>query len=63
MGGSVWMLVNRGCPQGGLLSPLLWNMVVDCQLCRLYNVHYQAQGYVDDVILMQKGKFIACRVP
>jgi hypothetical protein len=26
---SVRVLVNQGCPQGGVLSPLLWNIVVD----------------------------------
>jgi hypothetical protein len=48
---------------GGVLFPLLWNMVVDCLLRRLHNAHYQAQGYADDVVLQQKGKFvIACRL-
>jgi retron-type reverse transcriptase len=58
-GGNVRTLVNRGCPQGGVLSPLLWIMVVDGLLRRLYNAHYQAQGYADDVVLLQKGKFIS----
>jgi hypothetical protein len=53
------VLVNRGCPQGGVLSPLLWNMVVDCLLRRLHNAHYQAHGYADDVGLLQKGKFVS----
>jgi hypothetical protein len=58
-GSSVRVLVNRECPQGGVLSPLLWNMVVDGLLRRLYNAHYQAQGYADDVVLLQKGKFVS----
>jgi hypothetical protein len=33
-------------------------MVVDGLLRRLYNAHNQAQGYADDVVLQQKGKFI-----
>jgi hypothetical protein len=56
-GSSVRVLVNRGCPQGAELSPLLWNLVVDCLLRRLCNAHYQAQGY-DDVVLLQ-GKFVS----
>jgi hypothetical protein len=32
--------------------------VVDGLLCRLYNAHYQAQGYADDVVLLQKGKLV-----
>jgi hypothetical protein len=35
-GSSVRVLVNQGCPQRGVLSPLLWNMVVDCLLRRLH---------------------------
>jgi hypothetical protein len=42
-----------------VLSPLLWNMVVDCLLHRLHNAHYQAQGYADDVVLLQKGNFVS----
>jgi retron-type reverse transcriptase len=53
------VLVNRGCPQGRVLSPLLWNMVVDGLLRKLYNAHYQGQGYADDVVLLQKGKFVS----
>jgi hypothetical protein len=56
---SVRVLVNRGCPQGGILSPLLWHMVVNGLLRRLHNAHYQAQGYAADVVLLQKGKFVS----
>jgi hypothetical protein len=52
-------LVNRGCPHGGVLSSLLWNMMLDGLLRRLYNAHYQAQNYADDVVLLQKGKFVS----
>jgi hypothetical protein len=27
--------VSRGCPQGGVLSPLLWCLVVDGMMARL----------------------------
>jgi hypothetical protein len=47
------VLVNWG------LSPLLWNMVVDGLLCRLHNAQSQAQGYADDVVLLEKGKFVS----
>jgi hypothetical protein len=53
-GSRVRVLVDRGCLQGGVLSTLLWSMVVDCLLRRLHNAHYQAQGYDDDVVLLQK---------
>jgi hypothetical protein len=48
--------VSKGCPQGGVLSPLLWCLVVDDLLARLSgSVH--AQGYVDDICLLAVGKF------
>jgi hypothetical protein len=31
---------------------------VEYLLRRLHNAHYQAQGYADDVVLLQKGKFV-----
>jgi hypothetical protein len=32
--------------------------VVDSLLCKLFIAHDQAQGYDDDVVLLQKGKFV-----
>jgi retron-type reverse transcriptase len=58
-GCSVRVLVNRGCPQGGVMSPLLWKIVVNGLLRKLYNVHYQAQDYANDVVLLQKGKIVS----
>ena len=49
-------VVERGCPQGGVLSPLLWNLVImELQLelknlSALYN-----QAYADDVALLNVG--------
>jgi hypothetical protein len=39
-------------------------MVVNGLLRRLHNAHYQAQGYADDVVLLQKCKFVStlCRM-
>jgi hypothetical protein len=36
-GVSSTMMVTRGCPQGVVLSPFLWNMVIDSLLGRLNN--------------------------
>jgi hypothetical protein len=36
--------VSRGCPQGGVLSPLLWCLVVDELLARLSGGGVYAQG-------------------
>ena len=54
---SVVITPVKGCPQGGVLSPLLWNLVVDGLLLDLSNKGIFAQGYADDVVLMVQGKF------
>jgi len=49
--------VSRGCPQGGVLSPLLWCLVVNELLVRLNEGSVYAQGYADDICLLAVGKF------
>ena len=48
---------ERGCPQGGVLSPLLWNLVVDELLGRLRNSLPQvySSGYADDLSTVSSG--------
>uniref|UniRef100_A0A1B6KRF7 RNase H type-1 domain-containing protein n=1 Tax=Graphocephala atropunctata TaxID=36148 RepID=A0A1B6KRF7_9HEMI len=53
---SVVIAPTRGCPQGGVLSPLLWNLVVDGLLHRLSNLGIYAQGYADDIVLVVQGR-------
>lgn len=48
---------TRGCPQGGVLSPLLWSLVVDELLNILNNQGLTALGYADDIVLITKGKY------
>ena len=48
---------TRGCPQGGVLSPLLWSLVVDELLDMLDNQGFTALGYADDIVLITKGKY------
>lgn len=36
-GYSVFALVTNGCPQGGVISPLIWCLVVDSLLTELNN--------------------------
>jgi Reverse transcriptase (RNA-dependent DNA polymerase) len=52
------MQVQKGCPQGGVLSPLLWNMVIDSLLCRLESQGLWAQDFADDVVILINGKFL-----
>ena len=49
--------VTRGCPQGGVLSPLLWTLVVDDLITRLNNLGFYAQAYADDIVILCKGAF------
>lgn len=50
--------VTRGCPQGGILSPILWCMVIDSLLVTLNNAGFFTQGYSDDVSSLITGDFI-----
>lgn len=47
----------RGCPQGGVLSPLLWCLVVDDLLTDLNAAGYKTVGYADDIAIIVSGKF------
>jgi hypothetical protein len=54
---SARLMISRGCPQGGVLSPLLWCLVVDDLLARLSGSGVFIQGYADDICLLVVGKF------
>ncbi|XP_063975107.1 uncharacterized protein LOC135161459 [Diachasmimorpha longicaudata] len=42
----------RGCPQGGVISPLLWFLVVDGLLTGLEELGIRTVAYADDVALL-----------
>lgn len=50
---------KRGCPQGGVLSPLLWSLVVDELLVELEEAGFTIIGYADDIAIYVTGKFEA----
>lgn len=50
--------VNQGCPQGGVLSPLLWSLVVDSLLETLNATGYFTVGYADDIVIIIRGKHL-----
>ncbi|GJQ85546.1 hypothetical protein Trydic_g10845 [Trypoxylus dichotomus] len=45
------------CPQRGVLSPLLWCLLVDDLLSDLRRAGFYAQGYADDITIMVGGGF------
>lgn len=49
---SITITAAKGCPQGGVLSPLLWLLVVDSLLRKLTQLGYEVIGYADDVVLI-----------
>jgi hypothetical protein len=50
-------MVSRDCPQGGVLSPLLWCPVVEDLIARLNGGGIYTQGYADDICLLAVQKF------
>lgn len=57
MGETLVARVERGCPQGGVLSPLLWNLVMDDLLRLLDRNGHRTLGYADDLVILAQGKF------
>jgi len=57
MGSSLTAKVVGGGPQGGVLSPLLWNLVVDRLLMTTNDLVFSTFGYADDTVIIVQGKF------
>jgi hypothetical protein len=57
MGSSLTAKVVGGCPQGGVLSPLLWKLVVDRLLVATNDLGFSTFGYADDIVIIVQGKF------
>lgn len=49
-------LILRGCPQGGILSPVLWNLLIDGLLRHLRNKPCEVFTYADDVFLLSRAR-------
>lgn len=54
---SPWRNVERGCPQGSVLGPLLWNTFRNDLS---YNVNSALSMYVDDHQIYEKGQDVYC---
>lgn len=57
-GQNMTVRATRGTPQGGVLSPTLWILVMDDLLKELHSKHLDAIGYADDLTVICKGKFL-----
>jgi Reverse transcriptase (RNA-dependent DNA polymerase) len=47
---------TKGCPQGGVLSPRLWSLVIDNRLIELEQQGYEVLGFADDLVIIVRGK-------
>ena len=50
--------VRRGTPQGGVISPLLWLLVIDSVLVELDKRGVKVVAYADDVVILVSGMFL-----
>lgn len=48
--------VNLGCPQGGVLSPFLWNVLIDDLLRTSFPFPVKMFGYADDIVVATTHK-------
>ena len=47
--------VSRGCPQGSVCGPIIWNMMMDVLLQQL-ELRCEACAYADDLLLLIEGR-------
>lgn len=57
MGDEILATTTKGCPQGGVLSPTLWSLVVNSLLEELNSGPTYTVGYADDLVILVNGKF------
>lgn len=53
--GSEWIDVERGCPQGSICGPFIWNLMMDTLLRRLEMVS-ECCAYADDLLVIIEGQ-------
>ena len=56
LGENITRIPTRGSPQGGVLSPLIWNLIMDTLLTQFNGTAVKVVGYADDVLIMVAGK-------
>ncbi|MCP3668244.1 MAG: hypothetical protein GY696_38110, partial [Gammaproteobacteria bacterium] len=50
---------KRGCPQGGVLLPLLWSLVADSLFTKLNESGFPSIGYSDDGVTLIRGNILS----
>lgn len=58
-GTTITRTTGRGCPQGSVLAPLDWILVIDGLLRLLRREGFACHGYADDIVIAIRGKFKA----
>lgn len=48
--GEVWKEVKRGCPQGSICGPLVWNLLMEDLLLKLVEEGFGCVAYADDLL-------------
>ena len=61
IGSSLTAKVVGGYPQGGVLSPLLWNLVVVRRLSVTNDLGFNTFGYADDIVITVQDKNTHCQ--
>ena len=52
LGDELWATTTKGCPQGGVLSPILWCLLVDSLIIELNKGSYFTVGYADVLVIL-----------
>ena len=55
---NVKALATQGCPQDGVLSPLMWSLTMDDQLNLLGRCDIFVPAYADDAVVSLARKFV-----
>lgn len=58
-GAQVIATATKGTPQGGVLSPLLWIIIMNSLLKRLSERGFRVNGYADDLNINCTGKYLS----
>ena len=53
---TITVKTTKGCPQGGVLSPLLWSLIVDDLLDSLEALGFEIIGFADNIVIITRGK-------